>query len=290
MGNCRTSVDPPPIVGSEPSTSLPSNSHPSPRIEKPAYLKKKSPKPLDRVETSPLSKPNFKVSRAGRGSKIGRTKNENVDPEGVKTEEVESGKSDSQVFEIKALEFPDGSRYEGEVFRGRLEGRGKFFFESGNVYRGDWIGGKMQGQGTLNYADGRVYEGQFWQDFRHGEGRLLWLDGRVFEGRFVQGVREGPGVETFPDGTQFRGFFLRDTRNGPGRLIRSGEVLLDGIWENGKLSSEFRNEGADPILDSFPTPPRRNTRDKDKEFDALFGAKQQSRKSLYEDMDMPELN
>ncbi len=61
----------------------------------------------------------------------------------------------------RILEWPDGTRYEGEV-----------------------LNGQMHGEGTIYWPDGTRFEGSFTNNMRDGEGRLIFPDGAEFTGVF----------------------------------------------------------------------------------------------------------
>lgn len=43
--------------------------------------------------------------------------------------------------------YPDGERYEGEIFQGNKEGHGKMFYLNGDIYDGEWAEGDREGRG-----------------------------------------------------------------------------------------------------------------------------------------------
>ncbi|PCJ40594.1 MAG: hypothetical protein COA71_10130 [SAR86 cluster bacterium] len=73
----------------------------------------------------------------------------------------DSAISESNEIEIKTLEWPDGTRYEGGV-----------------------LNGKKEGQGVIYWADGSRFEGAFSNDLRNGPGAMTLPDGTVFTGIF----------------------------------------------------------------------------------------------------------
>ena len=55
---------------------------------------------------------------------------------------------------------PDGSRYEGEMLRGKFHGRGTLSSTVSNLrYEGEFANGVMHGRGLAHYDNGAVYEG-----------------------------------------------------------------------------------------------------------------------------------
>ena len=57
----------------------------------------------------------------------------------------------------------------------------------GSKYQGERYKGQKHGQGILILPNGERYEGQFENDFAHGEGVYTWADGVRSEGEFREG-------------------------------------------------------------------------------------------------------
>lgn len=70
----------------------------------------------------------------------------------------------------RKLQYPDGSKYVGEVFNGLRDGIGQYVSDRVQ-YDGCWKNDKYHGQGTL-YEDGKlVYEGAFRMGMYEGYGK-----------------------------------------------------------------------------------------------------------------------
>lgn len=80
-----------------------------------------------------------------------------------------------------------GTRYEGELKGGRMNGRGAYIWSSGNRYEGELVNGNFQGQGTMTWANGDRYVGQWANDVAHGFGTKTIADGRVYSGQWNNG-------------------------------------------------------------------------------------------------------
>jgi hypothetical protein len=52
-------------------------------------------------------------------------------------------------------------RFEGQLFQGRKQGKGKFFYLNGNTYVGDFKLDQKSGQGKMIYSNGSTYEGNW---------------------------------------------------------------------------------------------------------------------------------
>lgn len=63
--------------------------------------------------------------------------------------------------------MPDGSKYSGEWFEGKANGKGVKVIPNGATYDGIWTNGKFE-KGKCTYADGKIYDGE-WKDGKpHG--------------------------------------------------------------------------------------------------------------------------
>ncbi len=139
--------------------------------------------------------------------------------------EMPSGVSKRIPNETCSMKSADGSRYEGQCYKGKREGQGVYEWASGNRYEGQWLGGQRHGKGTLTYATGAVYEGEYRAGVEHGIGRMTWPNGAMYEGEYSEGKFHGRGVYRSADGSRFEGVFDRGsmTQNGT-CTIPSGET------------------------------------------------------------------
>ena len=80
-----------------------------------------------------------------------------------------------------------GTRYEGELREGRMNGRGIYVWKSGTRYDGELVDGNFQGQGTMTWANGDRYVGQWANDVAHGQGTKTIADGRTYTGQWTNG-------------------------------------------------------------------------------------------------------
>ena len=59
------------------------------------------------------------------------------------------------------IDFASGSRYEGDLREGKMDGRGTFYYVNGDTYAGQFSDGQMHGIGELSFSNGDRYEGAF---------------------------------------------------------------------------------------------------------------------------------
>jgi hypothetical protein len=110
--------------------------------------------------------------------------------------------------------WPNGDKYEGQVFQEQMHGRGIFTSSQGYVYTGEFKYGKPSGLGKLVYDNGDQYEGSFVNDMLHGKGKYLYSNGDRYQGEFQNDLPHGQGVYILANGN-----------------------IYSGLWENGGLVS-----------------------------------------------------
>jgi len=152
------------------------------------------------------------------------------------------------------LEYRNGNRYKGEMYKLKPHGKGKMFFSTGKylMYDGEWQQGATQGIGRLLYPDQTEYEGHFEADKRHGlgtlrffndplleffegtfnqdqmeQGKLYYLSGDVYDGRFRNNVPCDHCCSfLFNTGDQFQGPVVAGEPAGPGKYFRNQPPML----------------------------------------------------------------
>ena len=110
--------------------------------------------------------------------------------------------------------WPNGDKYEGQVFQDQMHGRGIFTSSQGYVYTGEFKYGKPHGLGKLVYDNGDHYEGDFINDMLHGKGKYHYANGDRYQGDFQNDLPHGQGVYILVNGN-----------------------IYSGLWENGGLVS-----------------------------------------------------
>ena len=110
--------------------------------------------------------------------------------------------------------WPNGDKYEGQMFQDQMHGRGIFTSSQGYVYTGEFRYGKPNGRGKLVYDNGDKYEGNFLEDMLHGQGKYNYANGDFYQGEFQNDLPHGQGVHVLANGS-----------------------IYSGIWEQGGLVS-----------------------------------------------------
>ena len=101
------------------------------------------------------------------------------------------------------LNWRDGSYYEGSFNENdKFNGKGIYFW--GNTkekYDGEWFKGEMNGQGKMFYSDGSIYEGQFFYNKKQGYGKYIWGGNikKYYCGEWKNDFMDGKGKYVFGD-------------------------------------------------------------------------------------------
>lgn len=125
------------------------------------------------------------------------------------------------------------NRYEGNMTRGKINGKGVCTFVSGNRYEGDWIDGRRTGRGTFTWANGSRYEGEFVKDQRTGKGVMTYANGGRYEGDWADGRWSGKGVMAYANGDRYEGDWVDDEQTGRGVKTFSDGRRWEGKWSKG---------------------------------------------------------
>ena len=101
--------------------------------------------------------------------------------------------------------WPNGDKYEGQMFQDLMHGRGIFTSSQGYVYTGEFRYGKPNGLGKLVYDNGDKYEGSFLDDMLHGKGKYNYANGDLYQGEFRNDLPHGHGVYVLANGSIYSG-------------------------------------------------------------------------------------
>src|SRR5262245_38195345 len=124
------------------------------------------------------------------------------------------------------------SRYEGEVWDGRAEGRGVYIFANGDRYEGEFRDDKRHGRGVFVWANGDRYEGEFRDNQRDGRGVFTNVGGSRYDGAWREGAQTGLGVLTYADGGRYEGEWRNGEKNGRGTLVWPSGAQYTGDWRD----------------------------------------------------------
>lgn len=83
-----------------------------------------------------------------------------------------------------AIQFSDGTTYQGECDAKGITGNGTMKMASGDSYEGGFQSGKREGTGTYTWANGDVYKGSWDNGSMDGSGSYTYSGGNKAEGTF----------------------------------------------------------------------------------------------------------
>ena len=140
--------------------------------------------------------------------------------------------------------YTQDQKYEGNFFRGKLTGIGRYINEKGTCfegifednklvskatiitinkdnkrveYFGDVVDFKKNGKGEEVCEDEYRYTGEFSNDLKHGYGKIEFFENdETYEGHFEKGEINGKGLYTWGNGEQYKGTFLNGIKHGKG--------------------------------------------------------------------------
>lgn len=84
--------------------------------------------------------------------------------------------------ETEVQEYPDGSRYEGQIQNGIRDGLGTYVAINGDRYTGEWHNDMRHGVGSYIWSNGDIYRGEWRNNLRHGRGVFTGYDGLEKQG------------------------------------------------------------------------------------------------------------
>ncbi len=101
----------------------------------------------------------------------------------------------------------------GTFLKGKIHGKGNYYWNNGNSYEGEWKNGDKAGFGKFYWENGDRYEGDWKDDNRTGQGKYFWSDRAWCEGEWVNDDRNGNG--TFYIATDYikKGYYIKYCRN-----------------------------------------------------------------------------
>ena len=137
------------------------------------------------------------------------------------------------------IKYNNGEYYEGDVFKTRPHGTGKYIYENGTIYEGEILHGFSFGKGTTKFPNGDVYTGYFKNNLFDGKGTYLYADGEKHVGNYIGGERVGKGTYFYADGATLKGDFVNGQATGFGTLIRGPDSNLAGERYEGEFLNYF---------------------------------------------------
>lgn len=129
-----------------------------------------------------------------------------------------------------AIQFANGSRYEGQFLNSRFHGHGKITYVNGTVYEGEWIHGMRCGKGRATSPEGHIYEGE-WKNGLMYKGRFTSESGHIYDGEWERNKFHGTGRFISANGDTYTGQWNANLMHGSGCFTWADGQVYDGEWE-----------------------------------------------------------
>lgn len=102
--------------------------------------------------------------------------------------------------------WPDGKRYQGSWFKGRMHGKGELIIGEGESYTGEFRNGLPWGLGIRKWKNGDYYEGEYFKGYQQGSGLFISKEQAwKYDGQWETGKMSGIAVCKWSDGTTYKG-------------------------------------------------------------------------------------
>ena len=163
-------------------------------------------------------------------SKNNELKNSIATNTATNTKSDKSSKSNSGSIKIGTYTFPDGGKYQGELFKGVPYGTGTTTYRNGDVYQGEYVKGKREGYGVYTFKDGEKYEGDWLLDHQHGNGTYYFKNKNKYVGLWYRDLQQGPGIMYYHNGDMYKGDWKEDKREGIGTYTYANGAFYNGTW------------------------------------------------------------
>ncbi|MBW6483385.1 MAG: hypothetical protein K0B10_10010 [Vicingaceae bacterium] len=109
----------------------------------------------------------------------------------------------------------------------------KVQIQPGVYYDGEIFEGRIEGKGIMIWADSSSYSGMWKTNMRHGKGTMKWKNGDTYMGKFKNDEMT-KGTYLFANGDKYYGNYEEDKFHGKGNIIRKDGTVEKGVWEYGK--------------------------------------------------------
>ena len=147
------------------------------------------------------------------------------------------GEFENGIKKGKGCEENEEIEYKGEFDNDYRQGKGKIVFKKiKESYEGEFYKGVINGIGIYNFKSGDVYQGEFKNGKMHGKGLYKWKSGEEYYGDYVEGIKEGNGVFKYINGKVFDGQFKKGKPWGCGKIrIEHKNKEYNVVFQNGKI-------------------------------------------------------
>lgn len=138
---------------------------------------------------------------------------------------------------LKIKEYNSGSKYIGEMFCGKRDGFGLYYYATGDIYLGQWSLNNPSGTCVFLYGNGSIYLGDLENGEKSGFGRYLYVNGDIYEGEWLANKKHGKGVYSYyRSGDVYEGEWKLDMKERLGIWYKNG-LAYQGEWRNGEMTN-----------------------------------------------------
>ena len=120
----------------------------------------------------------------------------------------------------------------------------KFYFVNffNGVYYGELKHAKMNGVGKFKYNSGSIlrYVGEFQENLKHGQGKEFYANGGWYFGQFENDERsgEGEGLVFYSETSYYKGQLLNNMKHGKGEFVTNNGTKYVGLWDEDTMDCE----------------------------------------------------
>ena len=184
------------------------------------------------------------------------------------------GKTDkNQLPSGQGILYTQGEKYEGNFYKGKLLGLGRYIDDEGICYEGifednkliskatvikrkengkkvvffgDLVDFKKEGKGEEICENEYKYTGEFFNNVWHGEGQLEnYETGGIYLGEFENGEITGQGIFKWKNGEIYEGNFIKGIKHGKGIHKWPDGSQYEGKYNNGIREGKAKYKWAD---------------------------------------------
>ena len=184
------------------------------------------------------------------------------------------GKTDkNQLPSGRGILYTQGEKYEGNFYKGKLLGLGRYIDDEGICYEGifeenkliskatvikmkengkkveyfgELVDFKKEGKGEEICENEYKYTGDFFNNVWHGEGQLEnYETGDLYHGEFENGEITGKGLFKWKNGEIYEGNFLKGIKHGKGIHKWPDGSIYEGKYNNGIREGKAKYKWAD---------------------------------------------
>ena len=159
---------------------------------------------------------------------------------------IESYISNNNINDIGIIKWRNNAIFMGEIKNGVKDGIGVFKWPDGTKYEGEFIKDRIEGLGQIYFLDGNIFRGQILNGLPHGYGEFTWNNDNKYVGNYINGKKEGFGIyimisENLRGCINYFGFWKYGKQDGYGIIIKNKNIIYIKYKEGKKIKS-YKND------------------------------------------------